>query len=351
MLSVYKVSNLQIQGNGTISGQGAWWWNNKLENLLPLIDCHSMEILSLGWIASPFWCIHPVLSQYMHVHHVTIQATPVDIAKNTDAIDPDSSKHVLIEYNDVHVGDNNVTIKASICGSKLTNNCNDIEWSNGDYASYNITIRHNTFRAGHGISIGSEMSGVVSDVLIENNTIALCDDSVSDDNDAEYACSTYGVCLKTSPTQSGYIENVTMSSNTIFSASMVWFLTDTTYTAMERDYNDQPLPNRMTRISNISLLHNRGMGNAIEAIFGCSSKIMCMNVTVGDNVTGNVSPQDAWECSYIESYKVSKNDPSGLDVCMSQSMNMLGNHDYHSGDDSGSSTSDDRTSATTRSWF
>jgi hypothetical protein len=29
----------------------------------------------------------------------------------------------------------------------------------------------------------------------------------------------------------------------------------------------------------------------------------------------------------------------------------LGNHDYHSGDDSGSSTSDDRTSATTRSWF
>jgi polygalacturonase len=72
-------------------------------------------------------------------------------ARNTDGIDPISSRNVTIAYSHIRTGDDNVAIKAG---------------NNG--ATENISILHNRFYSGHGMSIGSETNGGVRRVLVED---------------------------------------------------------------------------------------------------------------------------------------------------------------------------------------
>jgi polygalacturonase len=75
------------------------------------------------------------------------------LARNTDGIDPANSSDVTITHSFIHAGDDNVAIKA------------------GSAASSNMTISHNHFYAGHGMSIGSETNGGVDEVLVTDLTV------------------------------------------------------------------------------------------------------------------------------------------------------------------------------------
>ena len=63
-------------------------------------------------------------------------------ARNTDGIDPASATNVTITHSYINTGDDDVAIKAGNTGP-----------------SSNITISHNHFYRGHGVSIGSETDG------------------------------------------------------------------------------------------------------------------------------------------------------------------------------------------------
>ena len=89
--------------------------------------------------------------------------------------DPDSCRNVMIENNDVSCGDDNIAIKAGVCGSSSPNDCNDTKFRDGTYRTENVTVRYNIFRIGMGISVGSESSGGISDVKIYDNVVGLCD--------------------------------------------------------------------------------------------------------------------------------------------------------------------------------
>ena len=75
-------------------------------------------------------------------------------------IDPDCAQNVLIERVFISTGDDCIAIKSGR------------NWYGRTFgrASKNITIRDSSFGAGHGLSIGSEMSGGVEDVLFVNLT-------------------------------------------------------------------------------------------------------------------------------------------------------------------------------------
>ena len=77
---------------------------------------------------------------------------------NNDGIDPESSRNILIE--DVHFnnGDDNVAIKAG--------RDND-GWTLGK-PTENIVIRNCHFKGLHAVVIGSEMSGGVKNIFIED---------------------------------------------------------------------------------------------------------------------------------------------------------------------------------------
>jgi len=90
---------------------------------------------------------------------VTVEA-PI-FSRNTDCIDPDSSRHVLIRNCTLSGGDDNIAIKSG----------QDAAGRRYARPAYNITVEDVTVLQGDGISIGSEMSGGVSLVRVRRVTM------------------------------------------------------------------------------------------------------------------------------------------------------------------------------------
>lgn len=105
-------------------------------------------------------------------------------ARNTDGIDP-SGSNVTIRDSWIEAGDDGVAIKA------------------GSSSATDMTIENNHFYGTHGISIGSETNGGVSNILVRNNTISGVDThgNVSTFNN--------GIRIKSDPTRGGLVRGVT----------------------------------------------------------------------------------------------------------------------------------------------
>jgi polygalacturonase len=74
--------------------------------------------------------------------------TPKRLARNTDGIDPGASKNITITHSFIRTGDDNVAIKG------------------GPGGVTNMSVIHNHFYWGHGMSIGSETNGGVSQIRV-----------------------------------------------------------------------------------------------------------------------------------------------------------------------------------------
>jgi polygalacturonase len=90
---------------------------------------------------------------YNHGNGFTVWAlkidTPQRLARNTDGVDPgNGTRNVTITHSFIRAGDDNVAIKG------------------GPDGATNMTISHNHFYWGHGMSIGSETDGGVSHILV-----------------------------------------------------------------------------------------------------------------------------------------------------------------------------------------
>ena len=118
-------------------------------------DCKNVRIEGIVLKNSPFWCIHPVYCENVIVKGVTIDSH----FPNNDGCDPESSKNVLIEDCLFMTGDDAVAIKAG----------RDADGRRVGRPSENIVIRNCRFYSEcNGLCIGSEMSGGVRNVLMEN---------------------------------------------------------------------------------------------------------------------------------------------------------------------------------------
>jgi polygalacturonase len=82
-------------------------------------------------------------------------------ARNTDGIDPGSSRNVTIAYCSIHTGDDDVAVKSGRSGP-----------------ASNISILHNHFYTGHGMSIGSGTNGGVDHMLVDDLTIDGADNGI-----------------------------------------------------------------------------------------------------------------------------------------------------------------------------
>ncbi|GAU19595.1 hypothetical protein TSUD_304080, partial [Trifolium subterraneum] len=190
------VRNVVITGeNGTVDGQGKmWWelwWNRTLEHtrghLLELMNSENVLVSNLTFRNSPFWTIHPVYCSNVVIKGMTILA-PLN-APNTDGIDPDSSTNVCIEDNYIESGDDLVAIKSGWDQYGITM----------AKPSTNIIVRRisGTTPTCSGVGIGSEMSGGISNIIIENLHVW---------NSAA------GVRIKSDNGRGGYIKNVSISN-------------------------------------------------------------------------------------------------------------------------------------------
>ena len=112
-------------------------------------------------------------------------------AGNTDGIDPSGATNVTVAFSYIQDGDDGIAIKA------------------GSAASKNITIRDSHFYGTHGISIGSETTSGVTNVLVERNTLT------GTDSAGNAGGSTIGVRIKSSPAAGGTVNQVSYLSTCV----------------------------------------------------------------------------------------------------------------------------------------
>ncbi|HEX8713722.1 MAG TPA: glycoside hydrolase family 28 protein [Terracidiphilus sp.] len=169
LVSATNASNITINGEGTINGQGETWWemarkirgsgilgsNHPRPRLVVFDHCKHIVIEGVTIENSPMWQVVPYYSDDVTIKNVRILAP--QHSPNTDAMDPFSSSNVLIEDVYADVGDDNVAIKSGMINSP-----------GPDSPSRNITVRNCIFMHGHGMSIGSELAGGAQNITAEH---------------------------------------------------------------------------------------------------------------------------------------------------------------------------------------
>jgi len=164
------------RGGSALIGQNVTWWDlaeqarvgNRKQNVPRIIVAESSNNFTLYRITlrnSPNFHVLISKTDGFTAWAVKIQAPRT--ARNTDGIDPSSSTNVSILYSYISDGDDNVAIKAG---------------NNGPAA--HITVAHDHFYFGHGMSIGSETNGGLSDVDVHDLTIDGADNGLRIKSDA-----------------------------------------------------------------------------------------------------------------------------------------------------------------------
>ena len=163
--------------------------------MINLNQCEGILIENVTLLRSPFWVIHPLLSQDITVRGVHIN----NDGPNGDGCDPESCDRVLIENCFFNTGDDCIAIKSG-------RNNDGREGGQGKFAgtpSKNIIIRGCKMQNGHGgVVIGSEISGGCQNVYAENCEM----DSPNLDRVLR---------IKTNSCRGGIIENINVRNVTV----------------------------------------------------------------------------------------------------------------------------------------
>jgi polygalacturonase len=166
LISVNHAPGSGLMGDGTIDGRGgekmlgsqySWWdlaeqaragGGQQVPRILVADYSDNFTLYRITLKNSPNF--HVV---YNHGNGFTVWGlkidTPQRLARNTDGVDPGGgSKNITITHSYIRAGDDNVAIKGGPGG--LTD----------------MTVSHNHFYWGHGMSIGSETDGGVSRIRV-----------------------------------------------------------------------------------------------------------------------------------------------------------------------------------------
>jgi len=222
LISVDHVSGAGVMGDGVIDGRGgekmlgskfSWWdlaeqaRSGGRQQVPRLIVADSSDNFTLYRITlknSPNF--HVV---YNHGDGFTVWGlridTPKRLARNTDGVDPgNGSKNITITHSFIRTGDDNVAIKG------------------GPGSVTNMTVSHNHFYWGHGMSIGSETDGGVSKIRVSDLSLDGPDNDIRIKSNGSRGGLTHDVvyddvCIRDSPNpitlDTGYTAAGTVKGN------------------------------------------------------------------------------------------------------------------------------------------
>jgi len=194
LITIDRADHASILGPGTIDGRGwaklagrdsSWW---ELAQYAKVVnESQSCPRLIQATRSNDFTLYRITLRNSPNFHVVfdggngftawgVVVNTPNPRARNTDGIDPVNATNVTITRSYINTGDDNVAIKAGGAGG-----------------STNITVSHNHFYRGHGVSIGSETNGGASRVLVTDLSIDGADN---------------GLRIKSNASRGGLVQNV-----------------------------------------------------------------------------------------------------------------------------------------------
>ena len=215
LISADHVTGAGVMGDGVIDGRGGekllgksvTWWQlaeqarsggrQQVPRILVANYANDFTLYRITLKNSPNF--HVV---YNHGNGFTVWGLKIDTpqrgARNTDGVDPgNGSSNVTITHSYIRDGDDNVAIKG------------------GDDGIHNVSISHNHFYWGHGMSIGSETFGGVSAIRVDDLSLD------GPDN---------GLRIKSNASRGGLVQNVVYDGVCIRNSPNPIFF-DTGYTA------------------------------------------------------------------------------------------------------------------------
>lgn len=280
--------NIGISGNGELHGNGSSWWfmkkeqgkslhklyemvlnhtkpqerimatNDSLSYLRPsfiqFVNCRNILLENFTIMDGPMWTIHLVYSTNITASKLKVITNGV----NTDGIIPDSSSDVLISECYFSTGDDCIVIKSGL---------NEDGWRVNKPCK-NIMVTDCFTAKGHGgVVIGSEMSGGVENVFVNN---------------CEFIGTGRGIRIKTMKGRGGYIKNLHFQNLKMDSIEREMFVVNMNYEWSSIQPNDTTAPVISDIfVSNVSC---RKAGTAIRLVGLEESKIRNVkfsNITVG----------------------------------------------------------------------
>lgn len=184
LISATKASHIAVVGPGKIAGNPAL--GGRQMPLRPCviepINCTDVRLEGFTATQRQMWTTHPTYCENVVVRHVSIRS----IGDNSDGVDIDSCKHVLIEGCDIESGDDCIAIKSGR-GMEGVREAHPTE----DVLIRDCTFSDNIFAC---IGIGSETSGGIRGVRIERCTFK--------------QAKTYAIYIKSRPGRGAYIEDI-----------------------------------------------------------------------------------------------------------------------------------------------
>ncbi len=319
LIYAYKAQDIAIVGRGTLDGQGQAWWDfyrkiSRGTNAVPrskwqeefsrlnkdTIAEMNYRLLDIGFLRppfiqpnectnvlvegvtirnSPFWNVTPVFCENVNVRGVTIISPST--SPNTDGINPDSCRNIRISDCYISVGDDCITIKSG----------RDANGRRAGRPLENCTIVNCTLLRGHGLSIGSEMSGGVKNV-----TVANC---VFDGTDR-------GIRIKSTRGRGGVIEDIRVSNIVMRNIRDEAFLLTTFYTKT----TPEPVSERTPIFRNIHFSGITGDAKIAGEVTGLG-EMPIENVTFDDIQLETKTGFTLKDTKGIEFHNVTVNTESG----------------------------------------
>lgn len=207
-----ECTDIAVIGNGELYGNGGYWWDWKKKqkaaavalgdaafNNIPVseriyaseetalrpsfiqfMNCKDVLLEGFTIKDGPQWTIHPVYCENVVIKNVDVLTT----GPNTDGLNPDSCRNVLIDGCTFSTGDDCIAINSGL---------NEDGWRVG-IPCENVEVRNCVMNGGHGgVVIGSAISGGVDNIYI---------------HDCKISGTMQGVRIKSMRGRGGYIHNV-----------------------------------------------------------------------------------------------------------------------------------------------
>jgi DNA sulfur modification protein DndE len=151
-------------------------------NLLSLINCDEIILDGITFQNSPAWTLHPLLCTHVTLSNLLIKNPWY--AQNSDGIDIESSEYVDVLNCRLDVGDDGICLKSG----------KDEQGRKRGRPTAFVNIQDSQVFHGHGgVVVGSEMSGGVHDIFVDN---------------CQFLGTDVGLRFKTTRGRGGIVENI-----------------------------------------------------------------------------------------------------------------------------------------------
>ncbi|VVA96746.1 unnamed protein product [Arabis nemorensis] len=286
LINGYKLHDVVVTGdNGTIDGQGLVWWDRftshslkySRPNLIEFISSENVAVSNLTFLNAPAYTIHSIYSSHVYISKILAHSTPE--SPYTIGIVPDSSDNVCIQNSTINTGYDAISLKSG--------------WDEYGIAyaraTANVHIRNIYLQSASGssISFGSEMSGGISDVVVDNAVIRN---------------SLTGIAFRTTRGRGGYIKEINISNIYMSRIGTAIVANGSFGTHPDDKYDENALPLvSHIRLNNISGVHIGVAGKLFGIKESPFSSLALSNVSLSMNSGSNVT----WQCSYVYGSSVS----------------------------------------------